>query len=41
MFVVHLVWGLFVGLFVDTLLSEKERLRAILTGSPLPQRDRK
>jgi uncharacterized membrane protein YagU involved in acid resistance len=42
MFVVHLVWGLFVGLFVDTLLSEKRRVfGAILTGSPLPQRDKK
>jgi uncharacterized membrane protein YagU involved in acid resistance len=42
MFVVHLVWGLFVGLFVDTLLSEKKSVfGAILTGSPLPQRDRK
>ena len=41
MFVVHLVWGLFVGVFVDTLMSEKKRLfGAIFTGSPLPQRDR-
>jgi uncharacterized membrane protein YagU involved in acid resistance len=41
MFGVHLVWGLFVGLFVDTLLSEKKSVfGAILTGSPLPQRDR-
>jgi hypothetical protein len=39
---VHLVWGLFVGLFVDALLSEKKSVfGAILTGSPLPQRDRK
>jgi uncharacterized membrane protein YagU involved in acid resistance len=42
MFVVHLVWGLFVGLFVDTLLSEKKSLfGAILTGSPLPQKDKR
>jgi uncharacterized membrane protein YagU involved in acid resistance len=41
MFVVHLVWGLFVGAFVDTLLSEKKRVfGAIFTASPLPQRDR-
>ena len=41
MFVVHIVWGLFVGVFVDTLLSEKKRLfGAILAVSPLPQRDR-
>ena len=41
MFIVHLVWGLFVGVFVDTLLSEKKRLfGAIFTASPLPQRDR-
>lgn len=41
MFVVHLVWGLFVGLFVETLLSEKKRVfGAILAASPLPQRDR-
>ena len=41
MFVVHLVWGLFVGVFVETLLSEKERVfGAILTPSPVPQRDR-
>ena len=41
MFVVHLVWGFFVGVFVDTLLSEKKRLfGAIFTASPLPQRDR-
>ncbi len=41
MFVVHLVWGLFVGVFVETLLSEKKRVfGAILTPSPVPQRDR-
>ncbi len=41
MLVVHLVWGLFVGVFVETLLSEKKRVfGAILTASPLPQRDR-
>jgi uncharacterized membrane protein YagU involved in acid resistance len=41
MFLVHLVWGLFVGVFVEALLSEKKRLfSAILKASPLPQRDR-
>jgi uncharacterized membrane protein YagU involved in acid resistance len=41
MFVVHLVWGLFVGVFVETLLSEKKRVfGAVLTPSPVPQRDR-
>jgi uncharacterized membrane protein YagU involved in acid resistance len=41
MFVVHLVWGLFVGVFVESLLSEKKRVfAAILTPSPVPQRDR-
>jgi uncharacterized membrane protein YagU involved in acid resistance len=41
MFFVHLVWGLFVGVFVETLLSEKKRVfGAIITASPLPQRDR-
>ena len=41
MLAVHLVWGLFVGVFVETLLSEKKRVfGAILTASPLPQRDR-
>jgi uncharacterized membrane protein YagU involved in acid resistance len=41
MFVVHLVWGVFVGAFVNTLLSEKKRVfGAILSASPLPQRDR-
>ncbi len=41
MFVVHLVWGLFVGAIVDTLMSErKSAFGAILAGSPLPQKDR-
>lgn len=41
MFLVHLVWGLFVGVFVEALLSEKKRIfSAILKASPLPQRDR-
>ena len=41
MFIVHLVWGLFVGVFVETLLSEKKRVfGAILASSPVPQRDR-
>lgn len=41
MFVVHLVWGLFVSVFVEALLSEKKRIfSAILKASPLPQRDR-
>ena len=42
MFIVHLIWGLFVGVFVDTLLSEKKRVfGALLSGSPVPQQDRK
>jgi uncharacterized membrane protein YagU involved in acid resistance len=41
MFAVHLVWGLFVSVFVATILSEKKSVfGALLTGSPLPQRDR-
>ena len=42
MIAVHLVWGLVVGVFVDTLLAEKKRTAgALLVGSPLPQMDRK
>ena len=42
MFVVHLVWGLFVGVFIETLLSEKKSVfGALVTGSPLGQRDRR
>ena len=41
MFLVHLVWGLFVGLFVETLFSEKRSVfGAIVAESPLPDRDR-
>jgi hypothetical protein len=39
---VHLVWGLVVGVFVETLLAEKKRTAgALLVGSPLQQKDRK
>jgi uncharacterized membrane protein YagU involved in acid resistance len=42
MIAVHLVWGLVVGIFVETLLAEKKRTAgALLVGSPLPQKDRK
>jgi hypothetical protein len=42
MLVVHLIWGLQVGIFVDTLLSEKKSVfGALLTSSPLRQRDKK
>jgi uncharacterized membrane protein YagU involved in acid resistance len=42
MLVVHLVWGLFVGIFVETLLGEeKSASGALLTSSPFPQQDRK
>ena len=42
MMAVHLIWGLFVGIFVDTLLGEeKSPSGALLTASPLPQQDRK
>ena len=42
MLVVHLVWGLVVGVFVDTLLSEKKSaFGALLASSTLRQRDRK
>jgi Protein of unknown function (DUF1440)/Family of unknown function (DUF6789) len=42
MIAVHLVWGLVVGVFVDTLLAERKRTSgALLAGSPLRQEDRK
>ena len=42
MVAVHLVWGLVVGVFVETLLAERKRtFGALLVGSPLPQKDRK
>jgi uncharacterized membrane protein YagU involved in acid resistance len=42
MIAVHLIWGLVVGVFVDTLLAEKKRMAgALLAGSPLAQLDRK
>jgi uncharacterized membrane protein YagU involved in acid resistance len=42
MIIVHLIWGLMVGVFVDTLLAEKKRTAgALLVGSPLRQKDRK
>ena len=41
MLAVHLVWGLVVGVFIETLLSEKKSaLGALLASSALPQRDR-
>jgi uncharacterized membrane protein YagU involved in acid resistance len=41
MLAVHLVWGLVVGVFVETFLSEKKSaVGALLATSPLPQRDR-
>jgi hypothetical protein len=41
MFAVHLLWGLVVGVFVDTLLSEKKSVfGALLASSPLPHKDR-
>jgi uncharacterized membrane protein YagU involved in acid resistance len=40
MFLVHVVWGLFLGVFVETLLSEKRSVfGAIVADSPLPHRD--
>ncbi len=42
MFAVHLLWGLVVGVFVDTLLSEKKSVfGALVASSPLPHKDRK
>ena len=42
MLVVHLLWGLVVGVFVDTLFSEKKSaFGALLASSTLLQRDRK
>jgi uncharacterized membrane protein YagU involved in acid resistance len=42
MLVVHLLWGLFLGVFVETLLSEKKSsFGALLASSPLKQKDRK
>ena len=41
MLAVHLLWGLVVGVFVDTLLSEKKSVfGALLASSPLPHKDR-
>ena len=42
MLVVHLVWGLVVGVFVETLMSEKKSsFGALLASSPLQEKDRK
>ena len=42
MLAVHLIWGLIVGVFVETLLTEEKRkYGALLVGSPMPQKDRK
>lgn len=42
MIAAHLVWGLFVALFVETVLSEEKReASALMSASPLPQKDRK
>jgi uncharacterized membrane protein YagU involved in acid resistance len=41
MLAVHLIWGLVVGVFTDTLLSEKKSaFGALLASSNLRQRDR-
>jgi uncharacterized membrane protein YagU involved in acid resistance len=42
MLAVHLLWGLFLGVFVEILLSEKKSsFGALLASSPLKQKDRK
>ena len=41
MLATHLVWGLVVGVFIETLLSEKRSaFGALIASSPLPQKDR-
>jgi uncharacterized membrane protein YagU involved in acid resistance len=42
MLAVHLVWGLIVGVIVETISSERKSASgALVSGSPLPQKDRK